>query len=89
VDFIDNCTKIQGEDIEMRISCQKSPFIHFLPKIATNDDKVVEREAIEGSNRIHEGNHDDHDMMYDGKNYRKSSKFNGNNQNHEVVNRDD
>jgi hypothetical protein len=49
----------------------------------------VEREAIEGSNRIHEGNHDDHDMMYDGKNYRKSSKFNGNNQNHEVVNRDD
>jgi hypothetical protein len=55
VDFFEDCTKIQGEDIEKKKSCQESPFIHFLSKIAPNDDKLVGEDAIEGKNRINEG----------------------------------
>jgi hypothetical protein len=81
VDFIEDCTKILGEDIEKKKSCQESPFTHILPEIATNDDKVVEREAIEEDNRINEGNHNDHDMIYgdDGENHSESSQSDGNN----------
>ena len=62
-------------------SCQESLFIHCLPEIATNDNKVVRRETIEEDNRINEGNHNDHDMTYrdDGENYNESSQFDGNN----------
>ena len=79
MDFIEDCTKIQGEDIEMKKSCQDSPFIHFLLEIAINDDKFLKREAIEGENRINEGNHDDHDMI---------NGDDGQNQDHEEVNGD-
>jgi TnpA family transposase len=43
----------------------------FLPKIVTDDDKVVRREAIKGENIINEGNHDDHAKIYgdDGENH--------------------
>jgi hypothetical protein len=35
MDFIEDFTKIQEEDIEKKKSFQESPFIHFLPEIAT------------------------------------------------------
>jgi hypothetical protein len=89
VDFIEDCTKIQEEDIEKKNSYQESPFTHFLLEIATNDDKFVEREAIEGENRINEGNHDDHDMINgdDGEN-QDHEEVDGDDQVHEEVNGD-
>jgi hypothetical protein len=91
VDFFEDCTKIQGKDIEKKRSCQESPIIHFLSKIATNDDKLVEREAIEGEDIINEGNHDDHNMIYgdDGENHSESSQSDGDNLDHEEAIGDD
>jgi hypothetical protein len=88
VDFIEDCIKIQREDIEKKQSSHESPFIHFLLEIATNDDKLLEREVIGGENRINKGNHDDYDMIYgdDGKNQNESPQLDGDNQDHEEVN---
>jgi hypothetical protein len=46
VDFIEDCTKTQGEDIEKKKSCHESPFTHFLYEIATNDDKFMEKRLL-------------------------------------------
>jgi hypothetical protein len=48
--------------LRRKILVKNHQITHFLPELATNDDKLVGREAIDGENKINEGNYnyDDH-----------------------------